>query len=97
MVDVHAKKSWTSAPKSGFSCGPGDEENLFDPWASGGRVRNVRRKSGPKSLCLCWFFFPKTRSHMESLTKENLVGPKAALTAISRTFTPLVRRIRFPW
>ena len=41
--------------------------------------------------------FPSaTRSRMEILTKENLVGAKTAPTAISRTFTPLVRRIRFP-
>ena len=33
---------------------------------------------------------------MEILTKENLVGAKAAPTAVSRTFTPLVRETRFP-
>ena len=33
--------------------------------------------------------FPSaTRSRMEILTKENLVGPKTAPTAVSRTFTP---------
>ena len=25
------RKSWTSAPKSAFSCGPADGEKLFDP------------------------------------------------------------------
>ena len=41
--------------------------------------------------------FPSaTRSRMEILTKEDLVGPKTAPTAVSRTLTPLVRRIRFP-
>ena len=40
--------------------------------------------------------FPSaTRSRMETLTKENLVRAKTAPTAVSRTFTPLVRRIRF--
>ena len=53
------RKSWTSVPKSAFSCGPGGGEKLFDAWASGVRVRNVRRQSGPKSLCLCCFFFPE--------------------------------------
>ena len=33
---------------------------------------------------------------MEILTKENLVGAKTAPTAVSRTFTPLVRETRFP-
>ena len=37
-----------------------------------------------------------TRSRTEILTKENLLGAKTAPAAISRTFTPLVRRIRFP-
>ena len=41
--------------------------------------------------------FPSApRSRMEILTEENLVGPKIAPTAVSRTFTPLVRRVRFP-
>ena len=41
--------------------------------------------------------FPSaTRSRLEILTKENLVEAKTAPTAISRTFPPLVRRIRFP-
>ena len=38
-----------------------------------------------------------TRSRMEILTKENLVGAKTAPTAISRTFTPLARRISLPY
>ena len=29
------QKSWTSAPKSAFFCGPGDGEKLFDPGSSG--------------------------------------------------------------
>ena len=41
-------------------------------------------------------FLSATRSRTEILTKENLVRAKIALTALSRTFTPLVRRIRFP-
>ena len=34
VMDVSAGISWTSAPKSAFSCGPGGWEKLFDPWAS---------------------------------------------------------------
>ena len=30
------------------------------PGHPGVRVRNVREKSGPKSLCLCCFFFPES-------------------------------------
>ena len=47
------RKSWT------FSCGPGDGEKLFDPWASGRkgqeRAREIRTN---KILCICCFFFP---------------------------------------
>ena len=39
---------------------------------------------------------PAARSRMEILTKEHLVGAKTAPTAVARTFTPFVRRIRFP-
>ena len=49
------RKSWTSAPKRAFSCGPGDGRNFLFPGHPGVRVRNVRGKSGPKSLCLCCF------------------------------------------
>ena len=41
-------------------------------------------------------FLSATRSRMEILTKENLVGAKTAPTAVSRTFTPLLRETRFP-
>ena len=36
------------------------------------------------------------RFRMDILAKENLVGAKTVPTANSKTFTPLVRRIRFP-
>ena len=52
------RKSWKSAPKSAFFCGPGDGENFVTQGRPGVRVRNVRGKSGPKSLCLCCFFLP---------------------------------------
>ena len=52
------QKSWTSAPKSAFVCGPVMGRNILTQSRPGVRVRNVRGKSGPKSLCLCCFFFP---------------------------------------
>ena len=59
------------------------QDPIFDP-------------SPPTPESLTKDFPSATRSLMEILTKENLVGAKGAPTAISRTFTPLVRRIRFP-
>ena len=46
--------SRTSAPKIGPVVG----RNFLTPGHSGVRVRNVRGKSGPKSLCLCYSFSP---------------------------------------
>ena len=58
--------TWTSTPKivdvrtrSAFSCGPVMGRNSLTPGHPGVRVRNVPRKSGPKSLCLCCVFFPE--------------------------------------
>ena len=59
VMDVRAKKSWTSAPRNAFFCGQGDGEKLFDPGASGRKGQECPRKIGPKSLCLCCFFFPE--------------------------------------
>ena len=49
-------KSWTSAPKSVFSCDPNDGEKLFWPWPSGRKGQECRRIFRPKRLCLCWLF-----------------------------------------
>ena len=58
--------SWTSAPKNRgrphqkvrFPAASVVGRNFLTPRHPGIRVRNVRGKSGPKSLCLCCFFFP---------------------------------------
>ena len=62
------RKSWTSAPKSAFSCGHGGGRNFLTPGHPGVRVKNVRGKSGPKSLCLCRFFFPEINSKISFLS-----------------------------
>ena len=52
---------WTSTPKVGFSAAPVMGRNFLTQGRLGVRVGHVRRKSGPKSLCLCCFFFPESR------------------------------------
>ena len=48
-----------------FPAAPVVGRDFLTPGHSGIRVRNVRRKSGPKSLCLCCFFFPEiNRKHI---------------------------------
>ena len=64
------RKSWMSAPNSAFSCGPGGVvvgRNFLTPGHPGVRVRNVRGKSGPKSLCLCLCCFFSNCKSQQSL------------------------------
>ena len=62
------------------------------PWNS----RECMNKFKAALTTLTKDFPSATRSRMEILTKENLVEAKTAPTAVSRTFTPLVRETRFP-
>ena len=62
------RKSWTSAPKSAFSCGPGGGEELFDPGASGRKGQECPREIRTKKfMFLCCFFFPELFFVMKSL------------------------------
>ena len=49
------KKSWTSAPKSGFFCGPGGGEKLFDPGASGRKGQECPREIRTKKFMFMLF------------------------------------------
>ena len=50
------RKSWTSAPKSAFSRGPGGGEKLFDPWACGRKGRECPREIRTKKFMFMLFF-----------------------------------------
>ena len=50
------QKSWTSAPKSAFFCGPGDGEKLFDPGASGRKGQECPREIRAKMFMFMLFF-----------------------------------------
>ena len=58
-MDVHAENRGRPHQKMRFPAAPVVGRNFLTPGHSGVRVRNVRGKSGPKSLCLCCFFFPE--------------------------------------
>ena len=58
-MDVRAENRGRPHQKVRFPAAPVVGRNFLTPGHSGVRVRNVRRKSGPKSLCLCCFFFPE--------------------------------------
>ena len=52
------RKSWTSAPKSAFSCGPSGGEKLFDPWASGRKGQECPQEIRTKKFMVMLFFLP---------------------------------------
>ena len=57
-MDVRAENRGRPPQKVRFSAAPVTGRNFLTQGRPGVRVRNVRGKSGPKSLCLCCFFFP---------------------------------------
>ena len=73
------QKSWTSAPKTGFSCGPVVGRNFLTPGHPGVRVGNVRRKFGPKSLCLCCFSSLIYRNFLQASFPAVLIWQKNAM------------------
>ena len=56
------RKSWTSAPKSKFSCGPGGGEKLFDPWASGRKGQECPREIRTKKFMFMLFLIGVTQT-----------------------------------
>ena len=52
------RKSWTSAPKSAFSCGPGGGEKLSDPWAFGHKGQECPQEIRAKKFVFMLFFLP---------------------------------------
>ena len=58
-MDVRAKNPWASAPKSAFSCSPGDGEKLFDPRASGRYGQERLQEIPTKKFIFMLLFFPE--------------------------------------
>ena len=61
VMDVRAKNRGRPHQKVRFPAAPVVGRNFLTPGHPGVRVGNVRGNSGPKSLCLCCFFFPDSR------------------------------------
>ena len=55
VMDVRAENRGRPHQKVRFPAAPVVGRNFLTPGHSGVRVKNVRGKSGPKSLCLCCF------------------------------------------
>ena len=58
VMDVRAESRGRPHQKVRFPVVPVVGRNFLTPGHPGVRVGNVHGKSGPKSLCLCCFFFP---------------------------------------
>ena len=61
VMDVRAENRGRAHQKVRFPAAPVVGRNFLTPGHPGVRVRNVRGKSGSKSLCLCCFFFSELR------------------------------------
>ena len=71
-MDVRAENRGRPHQKVRFPAAPVVGRNFLTLGHPGVRVRNVRGKSGPKSLCLCCFFFPDfSRIHPPNLGGES--------------------------
>ena len=62
VMDVRAENRGRPHQKVRFPVAPVVGRNFLTPGHSGVRVKNVRGKSGPKSLCLCCFSSLKSLS-----------------------------------
>ena len=71
------RKSWTSAPKNAFSCGPGGGEKLFDPWASGRKGQECPREIRTKKfICLCCFSSLTDNLRSCTMREVSKLGPQ---------------------
>ena len=85
-MHVCTKKSWTSAPASGFSCGPGDGENFFGPWTSGREGQKCPQDIRTKTFEFMLVF------HREVLNGVGAdgVGVKFPIFPVNCSFLPFV-------
>ena len=100
VMDVRAENRGRPHQNVRFPAAPVVGRNFLTPGHSGVRVRNVRRKSGPKSLCLCCFFFPEKCCNIDTEYDRAKVPPHngndpppapASLKAL--LFPPLVNNV----
>ena len=97
VMDVRTKNRGRPHRKVRFPAAPVAGRNFLTPGHPGVRVRNVRRKFGPKSLCLYCFFFPDlnwTGSVFPLLRCESLSFPSILLALGFLFFTNFCCTVR---
>ena len=86
-MDVRAENRGRPHQKVRFPAAPVAGRNFLTPGHPGVRVRNVRGKFGPKSLCLCCFCFPETNSPEFEVGNGKIYQcPKKSFWVLSRSF-----------
>ena len=79
VMDVRADNHGRPLPKARFPAAPGDGEKLLTFGHPGVGVRNVRKRFGPKSSCLC------CSSSLKFLRKKkNLASRKRKTTPLTK-------------
>ena len=80
VMDVRAENRGRPHQRVRFSAAPVMGRNFLTQGHPGVRVRNVRGKSGPKSLCLCCFsflrFFLKPQPHIQGKYMNKTMAPE---------------------
>ena len=72
VMDVRAENRGRPHQKVRFPAAPVVGRNFLTPGHPGVSVRNVRGKSGPKSLCLCCFSFQDNEINTNDLVLKNV-------------------------
>ena len=69
-MDVRAENRGRPHQKVGFPAAAVMGRNFLTPGHPGVRVGNVRRKFGPKGLCLCCFFLPDWNATNHGISRD---------------------------
>ena len=80
VMDVRAENRGRPQQKVRFSAAPVTGRNFLTQGRPGVRVRNVRGKSGPKSLCLCCFSSLIIQKHFKTVTVTVILGNLIQMT-----------------
>ena len=98
-MDVRAENRGRPHQKMRFPAVPVMGKNFLTQGRPGVRVRNVRGKFGPKSLCLCCFFFPEIYTPLPLPPEKCLLAKKTGEGGGWENFLPenCLRKVADVW
>ena len=103
VMDVRAENRGRPQREVRFSAAPVMRRNFLTQGRPGVRVRSVRGKSGPKSLCLCCLFFPDNQEPRKGGFQKGVFARMyaslgcGALSARSTAAPNILDYFLFPW